>query len=390
VTAAPSSAVRDFAIPIALGCVACGGAAIGLAFPLLAYNLDDWGVSEAGIGLFTLASAFSTVVATPFIPALLARFSIRTVLAAALSMAALAFMGYFAFQSPSAWFGFRFLAGVALSMLFVSCEAWALDRASPAKRGLVMGLFASTFAGAMALGGGIVALVGYDGFAPFAIGSLISLAGLFLLTLPGRTPPSPEGASASPKALWARIKAAPLVMAAPFAMGAIETAKYNLIPIYARRVGFPDELGAAMITAAGLGVLMLQPLLGLMADRFGVKRSLAFCAAAGAVLPLLIAGFGTAEGPVLAGVFAYSGLVTGLYTIGIVWLARRFSGATLASGNAAFALCYGLGQMLGPAGAGAAFTAFGPIGFMAGLSAVAALYLALLACFLAFGGARSA
>ena len=73
-TAANASAPRDFGIPIALGCVATGGGAIGLSFPLLAYNLDDWGVSEAGIGLFTLAAALSTVIATPFIPPLLGRF----------------------------------------------------------------------------------------------------------------------------------------------------------------------------------------------------------------------------------------------------------------------------------------------------------------------------
>jgi predicted MFS family arabinose efflux permease len=377
VTAAAHPA-RDFGILIALGCVACGGAAIGLAFPLLAYNLDDWGVSEAGIGLFTLASAVSTVIATPFIPPLLGRFSIRTVLATALMLIALAFSGYLVVQTVPAWFGFRFMAGVAFSLLFVSCEAWALDRAPPDKRGLVMGMFASTFAGAMALGGTVVAFVGYTGVAPFAVGGLIAMLGLFLLLLPGRAPPPPEGESASPKALWERMKTAPIVMAAPLAMGAIETAKYNLIPIYARRIGFADEVGAAMITAAGLGVLVMQPLLGLLADRFGVKRSLAFCALTGMILPLVIAGMGAAEGPALMAVFAYSGLVTGLYTIGIVWLGRRFAGADLAAGNAAFALCYGLGQMLGPAGAGATFTAFGPVGFMAGLAAIAGLYLAIL------------
>jgi MFS family permease len=270
VTAAAHPA-RDFGILIALGCVACGGAAIGLAFPLLAYNLDDWGVSEAGIGLFTLASAVSTVIATPFIPPLLGRFSIRTVLATALMLIALAFSGYLVVQTVPAWFGFRFMAGVAFSLLFVSCEAWALDRAPPDKRGLVMGMFASTFAGAMALGGTVVAFVGYTGVAPFAVGGLIAMLGLFLLLLPGRAPPPPEGESASPKALWERMKTAPIVMAAPLAMGAIETAKYNLIPIYARRIGFADEVGAAMITAAGLGVLVMQPLLGLRGETvFGV------------------------------------------------------------------------------------------------------------------------
>ncbi len=377
-TASPVSARRDFAIPIALGCVAAGGGAIGLSFPLLAFNLDDWGVSEAGIGLFTLAAALSTVIATPFIPPLLGRFGTRAVLALALLLIMISFIGYWLAPTIAAWAVLRFIAGAAFSLLFVSCEAWALDRAEPAKRGLIMGAFASTFAGAMALGGGLVALVGYSGPAPYIAGAGLGAAGLVLLLLPARTPKAPEGESASPRALVARIKAAPIVMMAPLAMGAIETAKYNLIPIYARRVGFSDEIGATLITASGVGVLLLQPVLGMLGDRIGVKRGLALCAGAGGLLPLAIAAVGDAPVFALALVFFYSGLVTGLYTLGIVWLARRFSGPELAAGNAAFALCYGVGQIVGPAGAGAAFGASGPVGFMAGLAAISGIYLVIL------------
>jgi predicted MFS family arabinose efflux permease len=118
--------------------------------------------------------------------------------------------------------------------------------------------------------------------------------------------------------------------------------------------------------------------LGILADRIGVRPSLALCAAAGAAAPLAIAAVGAQAGWAFGLVFLYSGLVTGLYTVGIVWLARRFVGAELAAGNAAFALCYGVGQIIGPAGAGAAFGAFGPIGLMAGLAAMSGLYLAAL------------
>jgi predicted MFS family arabinose efflux permease len=377
-TDAPGLTSRDFGIPIALGCVAAGGAAIGLSFPLLAYNLDDWGVSEAGIGLFTLAGAISTVIATPFIPPLLGRFGARRVLGLALALIAASFIGYWLAPSVAMWAALRFVAGVAFSLLFVTCEAWALDRAAPQRRGLIMGAFASTFAGAMALGGAVVALMGHTGPAPFLFGGGLAVAGLFLLLLPGRAPPPPEGESARPKALFNRIKAAPIVMLAPLAMGAIETAKYNLIPIYARRIGLSDETGAAMITASGLGVLLLQPALGVLADRIGVKRGLMLCASAGALLPLAVAAVGAAPPAVMALVFCYSGLVTGLYTLGIVWLAQRFAGPALAAGNAAFALCYGMGQILGPAAAGASFSAFGPLGFMMALASMAGLYLGVL------------
>ncbi|MFZ4120468.1 MAG: MFS transporter [Caulobacterales bacterium] len=369
---------RDFAIPIALGCVAAGGGAIGLSFPLLALNLDDWGVSETGIGLFTLAAALSTVIATPFIPGLLGRIGTRQALAWALSSVALAFVGYWLFPSIAAWVVCRFIAGAAFSVLFVSCEAWALERAPPEKRGLIMGAFASTFAGAMAGGGALIALLGHVGPLPFLMGAGIAGLGLLLLVLPAKAPSAPHGASARPQALLARIAAAPVVMLAPLAMGAIETAKYNLIPIFARRVELGDEIGAMMVTAAGLGVLVMQPFLGMLADRIGVRPALSLCALVGIGAPLTIAAAGNAPLLVLGLMFAYSGIVTGLYTVGLVWLARRFQGAELAAGNAAFALSYGVGQVLGPALAGAAFGSFGPWGFMIALASMPAMYLAAI------------
>jgi MFS family permease len=367
-----------FTLVSALSAVACAGAAIGLSFPLMSLNLDDWGVDPAGIGLFTLAAAISTVVATPFVPGLLARAPVRAVLAGALCVIAATFLLSNAIRDVWAWAVFRFAAGMAYSFLFVSAEAWVLEHTRPERRGFVLGLFASTFAGAMALGGVIISLVGHAGPLAFYAGAAIAASGLLAMALPGPGLTAPEGESARPSALWDRIRAAPIVFLAPLAMGAIETAKYNLIPIYARRVGLGDETAAQLITASGLGVLLLQPLIGALGDRLGPRLTLALCALAGAGLPLAVAAVGAAPLPALALVFAYSGIVTGLYTVGLIWMARFFSGGALAAGNAAFALCYGVGQLIGPAGAGAAFSVGGPWGFMAALAGMAGVYLAVL------------
>jgi MFS family permease len=169
------------------------------------------------------------------------------------------------------------------------------------------------------------------------------------------------------------------VMMAPFIMGAIEIAKYNLIPIYARRIGLGDETAALMVTASGVGVLALQPMIGLLADRLGVRRTLALCAVCGVGLPLALLAVGAQSWPALALTALYSGAVTGLYTVGLIWLAQRFQGGELAGANAAYALAYGMGQLLGPLAAGPSFAAFGPPGFIAALAGFSALYLAGLA-----------
>jgi predicted MFS family arabinose efflux permease len=370
---------RDLSIVAAIGVSAAAGATLGLAFPLLSLNLDDWGHSPAEIGFFTLASAISTVAATPLVPPVLARAPVRVVLGAALVVVAIAFTLYHLTRDFTAWMGLRALAGAAFSFLFVACEAWVLERARPERRGIIIGVFASTIAGSMAAGGIVIGLLGHTGAAPFLTGSVIALIALVFLFLPGPGLTAPEGHAARPSALLARIASAPSVMLAPLVMGAIETAKYNLIPIYARRVGLGDDVAAMMVTASGVGVLLLQPLVGALADRFGAGRALFGCGLAGLLTPLLITAAGANPTTTLALVFLYSGLVTGLYTVGLIWLARRFSGGDLAAGNAAYALSYGIGQLAGPAVAGPAFAVGGPAGFMAALSAFAAFYLAGLA-----------
>jgi MFS family permease len=365
----------------ALGAVACGGAAIGLSFPLMSLNLNDWGVDPAGIGLFTLAAAISTITATPFVPPILARLPVRWVLATALITIAAMFLLSNLVREVWAWAVFRFCAGAAYSFLFVAAEAWVLERTPAQRRGFVLGAFAATFAGAMALGGVIVAQVGHAGPWAFYAGAAIAGAGLLALAAPGPGLTAPEGAAGRPSALVARIVAAPIVMLAPLAMGAIETAKYNLIPIYARSLGMGDAIAAQMITAAGIGVLMLQPLVGALGDKLGPRRTLGLCALAGIGLPLGLAAVGAAPLPALGLVFLYSGLVTGLYTVGLIWLGNSFTGGDLAAGNAAYALCYGVGQMIGPAIAGAAFSLGGPIGFMTALAGFSGLYLAAMVIF---------
>ncbi|MBI1251037.1 MAG: MFS transporter [Alphaproteobacteria bacterium] len=369
---------RARSIIAAFGIAASSGAALGLSFPLLNLNLDDWGVSPAGIGAFTLAASISTLVATPLAPPLMARLPIRTLAALGLAVIATAFLSYHETPNITAWLGLRAAAGMAFAVLFVAAEAWILGLAPERQRGLVLGLYASAFAGAMALGGAAVAWLGHSGRDSFLAGAACCAVGALFTLLPGPGVTAPKGDAAHPDALVRRIAAAPALMLGPLVMGAIETAKYNLLPIYARDVGFADAAAPLTITAAGFGVLTLQPLIGALADRIGAQGALVVCASVGATAPFAIVAAGPDQNAALAMIFLYSGMVTGIYTTGLIWLGRTFAPDQLAAGNAAYALSYGVGQLAGPAAAGLAYSAVGPLGFLATLAAFSAVYLAVL------------
>jgi len=75
--------------------------------------------------------------------------------------------------------------------------------------------------------------------------------------------------------------------------------------------------------------------------------------------------------------FVWGGVVAALYTIGLAHLGSRLSGRDLASANAAFVLCYGIGMVLGPQVIGIGMDFFGPNGFNAGLALFFGFYIAL-------------
>ena len=76
--------------------------------------------------------------------------------------------------------------------------------------------------------------------------------------------------------------------------------------------------------------------------------------------------------------FVWGGVVAAMYTIGLAHLGSQLSGHELASANAAFVLCYGVGMVLGPQAIGIGMDAFGPSGFGWSLGLFFAAYIALV------------
>jgi len=112
-----------------------------------------------------------------------------------------------------------------------------------------------------------------------------------------------------------------------------------------------------------------------MAERVGGRTMILFCATATAtcavLLPLLIDTSLIWVVLVVMGAVGY-----GVYTMALVELGNRFNGSLLVAGNAAFALMWGLGGIVGPPSSGLVMQSFGPIGLPAVLLS---LNLALLA-----------
>jgi len=171
--------------------------------------------------------------------------------------------------------------------------------------------------------------------------------------------------------------------------GAVETGGFALFPVYGSRIGYSEADAALLLTMIGLGNVLLQIPLGMISDRVSDRRYLLLaCATVGLVGTLFMPLFAQNWHLMAALLFVWGGVVAALYTVGLAHLGSQLSGHDLASANAAFVLCYGVGMVLGPQAIGIGMDAFGPAGFGWSLGLFFAIYMAVAIGRLAFRARR--
>jgi MFS family permease len=332
----------------------------GLTYPLLSFILQRQGVSPGLIGLSAAMTPIGFIVSSPLIPALSRRFGAgRTALScAALSALMLALIGWT--QDLYAWFLLRFLLGAVVNPLYVLSETWMIALAPPARRGRFMGVYSTIISAGFATGPLCLLAVGSHGWPPFLVGiAAFALCGACLALVLRRLPKFDEtGHQVSvlgfiPLA-WVLLFA--VVVAAGFEQGVLA-----LLPVYGIGHGIGEATMSALLSVMIAGNIALQVPLGLLAERLSaraVRLACAFATAAGcAMLPFLI---GTPL--VWPFVFIWGAVSYGIYTMTIIELGEKFSGARLVAGNAAFSLMWGVGGIAVPPAAGAAMDVLGSPG----------------------------
>jgi MFS family permease len=367
---------RIAAIAAAIGCVSAVGFALSLSIPLLSLEMERMGVSGTLIGLNTAVAGIASICAIPFVPRLAARVGVVPLLWVCVIVAAATLIAFKALFSFAWWFPLRFVFSAALGPLFVLSEYWINAAAPPQRRGLVMGIYATVLSLGFAAGPGLLTAVGTSGWAPYLAGAaLFGLAALPLLLARGLSPEL-DGGSGSGVASF--IVAAPSATIAALIFGMVETGGFALLPIYGLQLGFEASAAAFLVSILALGNVMFQVPIGLLSDRMDRRRILLAIAAFGCIAGALIPTVADHRLMLWGLLFAWGGVTGGLYTVGLAHLGARFSGADLASANAAFVLLYSVGLVVGPPAVGAAMDAVPPHGFAYSLAALFAIYIAIV------------
>lgn len=375
----PRAALRRRGIAIALAIGLITGAAMGLAFPLLALSLERMSGSGFVIGLNAMMGAISTLVAAPLTPILFTRTPPRRAIALSALLAAASFAALGGTENLTLWLILRFVFGAATTVVFLGAEIWANQLAAEHWRTRALGAYAAALSAGLAAGAAAFAGLGEVGYAGFMLGA--ALAGAPALVIAARAPRlrPPRAGAVAPPALWRAARLAPAAVTAGAVVGAIEAGAFNFLPVYGVRIGFSERDAGLVLAAVAIGTVLLYAPLGVVADRVNRRATLLACAVVGAAAPFLIGAAGENVGAAAAAAFAYGGVIVGFYAIGLATLSNRAGPARIVPANAAFVTAYGLGSCASPLVVGRALDLAGPAGALAALSAFSALYLLVLA-----------
>ncbi|MCB1426137.1 MAG: MFS transporter [Zhengella sp.] len=365
----------------AIASISVVGIAIGLGMPLLSFVLEARGFSAGMIGLNTAVAGLASLAAAPFATPLAVRFGMIPVVLAMLAIGGVSFVSFHFFDSFASWFVLRAALHFAITVLFILSESWINHCAPPARRGFVLGVYATVLSLGFAAGPWIFAQLGSEGFLPFGFTlALITLAALPVL-LATRDAPDLAGDDgiAAGSDFWRYIILVPTATFAVLVFGAVETGGFALFPVYGLRVGYDEASAALLLTMVGLGNVVLQIPLGIISDRVRDRRTILLaCAVTGlagmGVLPMISHDWHMTA----AMLFVWGGVVAGLYTVSLAHLGARLRGRQLVQANAAFVFCYALGMLAGPAAIGVGMEVSGPNGFAHVLAAFFAVYIALI------------
>jgi len=317
----------------------------GLTYPLLSFILERQGTTPGLIGLSAAMTPLGFVISAPFIPGLArrvgaARLAILCSMMAAPTLVAIAWT-----HDVWAWMPLRFLLGFFANPLYVISETWLITITPASRRGRIMGLYTSIVSGGFAIGPLTLGLVGTQGWAPFMVGIIaFFVCGLIVLAVVRHLPKMlHEGETTSVGGFFAL---APLLLFSVFTAAAFEQTLLSMLAVYGTAFGSAEARIAALITCFIAGNAVLQIVLGRVAERLGSARTMLICALASLTGCLLLPALFDSW-LVWPFVLIWGGVSFGIYTMALIQVGERFTGHALIAGNAAFALVWGVGGVVG-------------------------------------------
>lgn len=327
------------------------GLTYSLSAAALALDLSRRGYSDAFVGANAAMHAVGVLAMAFLLPRLAGRIGTRTLMLAAMAVAAVVLVLFPAAPAIWLWFPLRIVLGAASEVLFVMSETWLNSLSTDATRARVMAVYTAALSLGFALGPLLLSLVGTSEATPYWIGAGFAVAAAACLAMSDASEPAFDACGhGNPLGF---IALAPIAMAATVLHAAVESSGLSFLALYAQTLGWAETGSAQLMSCMMIGAIVLQLPIGWLGDKLDRRRlivALAALAVAGALAWPLALRSPWSTYPLL---FVWGGVYVGIYTIMLTIVGSRFSGHRLVGIYATMGLMWGVGALVGPVGAGA-------------------------------------
>jgi MFS family permease len=352
------------------------GLSIGLLIPLVSIALENQGAPVFIIGLNATVFSLVVLILGPFFPTIIHHLGHLKSMAIGAVVSGILVAAFAFNDSIWYWFLLRALIGVFGGLNWVSSEAWIIATAPEASRGRVIGAYTTIWGLGIASGPVLLKFVGVAGALPFIFGGCI-MAGA---ALPLLAVPRAEGKKSVTSTTfgYGMLSLAPVAMGAGFVSGYLETATLSLLPVYGLHSGLTASRALALVSLFAIGTVLMQPLVGWIADKVSYKILLSLIAAISALVVAIIPSCLRLPFIIEPLIFLWGGSIGGYYTLGMINLGQRFNGSELTAASSMFVMAYTCGMVIGPLFGSVSMQLSDPHGLLVMLGLVPLLFFILL------------
>ncbi|QPC87360.1 MFS transporter [Mesorhizobium sp. NBSH29] len=278
---------------------------------------------------------------------------------------------------PISWSLIRFASGFCFAGLFTVMESWLNSGVANHDRARVLALYRIVDIGSVTGAQFVIPVFGSEGFAIFAIMSIMITLSLVPVSLGDRSNPSPPE---DVKLDLGRVfRISPLGCIGCITVGVTNSAFRTLSPVYAEQIGMSVADVVTFVSVGIVGGALIQYPLGYLSDRWDRRMVLLLstCGALVSAVALMMLA-GTAPLANFALVFVFGSFAMPLFSLSAAHANDRAGKGEFVLVNAALMLFYSFGAIGGPVAASWFMQQFGPQSLFSFIAAIYTVFLIII------------
>lgn len=340
----------------------------GLLGTLIALRGVHEGFSEATIGFMGTAYFAGFLVGCFYVPHLLRSVGYIRAFATLAALAATSTLLLVLVIDPVVWSGVRFLNGICFSGLFTVIESWLNTGARNENRGRLLAIYRIVDIVSVTGSQYIIPIVGVDGFAVFAIMSMMITFSLVPVSIADRSNPQPpQELRLDMKVVWL---ISPLAATGCIAVGLMNSAFRFVGPVYAEEIGLSVGEVVTFLNAGIIGGAAMQYPLGILSDRWDRRYVVLISTLAATLSAFAVMFIGGAGLSGYAFVFLFGSFAMPIYSLLAAHANDKAKGGEFVQVAAGLLFFYSLGAVVGPLAASYLMQQYGPAALFGFIAAV--------------------